>query len=761
MPRTHIQPSQHICDVPDQRFVRAGLAGLPRFLATTAFSFWLTIEPSQGQARDIAFGALRKMAVPRDVDRGRMAYDQKTNALNTVVWTARKEAFFYAVMDSTLASLSFRELSSPTPLDEVYVADFTNDRKNDFLFVDKIQKMIHVASDLRSESPKTLSTATLPFEPDDVIVGDFNNDKRLDLIFIDLKNQGIMNYPGDGRGGFTQGRIIAPDNAVSKVALTHLNNDHIIDLVFFDWVKSELHLLYGIGRGRFLDQSVFPVEGDLRDLLVLEKGKEGFVDLVLVMKKPQEIQLWEGNGLGDFRKQGSVAYTEELLDVVLGDVNNDQLPDLIALHRGILEVFLNSADGAFKERISYSCPESAAALFVLDVNGDKRTEALLLGKDGTMTVLLNGNQPQELKDSLEFASGLLPSAVWAGNADLDNFPDVALVNEGSGTLSLFAGTAHGLLGQTSFPVSASPRYLVHHSKTDTTSRFVISYPESQSLSFFSLNLIDNSSANAVIPSDGESEALYTRVNDKGQVEFFCSNAALSTKNASFSYYLRIGPQTFLERSYSLASPDALLGVSVAAVANASHLDLMYVFRTTERSVLDVGVAVLDSVLEVKEQLVSRELALLPDRKSYLWSADLDADDTLDLIVSFPQESKSVYVLRGGLMDSFGEPQLVSTHVSFNNRHQVRVIDLDGDGLPDLIVNNQAEGAVGWLKNKGGMTFEPWETLVSSEAVSQFDVFDINRDGLNDMAITFPGAGTLKIFSGKVILKDHGTRKASQ
>ncbi|MBI4428849.1 MAG: VCBS repeat-containing protein [Ignavibacteriales bacterium] len=748
------------CDAGGRKIARVSAAALPRFVATTAFSLWLAIEPSQGQARDIAFGSLRRIGIPQGVDRGRILHDPATKSLTALVWTAREEVVHLSTVDATLSSFSFRKLSTPMAVDEVLVADVTNDRRNDLLYLNKEQRLLQIAGDMNAASPKIVSTLKLGFEPSEVVVGDLNNDKRLDLIFLTEKNQGVVNYIGDGRGGFKEGKIIAPDNAISRLVLAHLNNDNIIDLVTFDWVRSELHLLYGVGRGRFVDQTVFPVDGDVRDLLVVEKGKDGYLDLVLVMKKPSEIQYWEGNGLGDFRKQEVVPVSEEILDVALGDVDGDHLADLVVLRQGALDVYFNAGENPLKEKISYACPASAVQLFVLDANGDKRTEGLLLGTDGTMTVFMNGNQPHMLKDSLEFAAGLQPAGVWAGIVNNDNFSDVVVVNEKSGTLSLFAGTETGLLGQSSYPLFTRPQYLVYHSATDTTSRFLVSHPESKSLSFFSINLLDNSTVNAVIPTDGESEVLFSRVNEKNQAEFFCSNTASPRQDASLSYYLRIGTQTFLERSYRLVGPNALLGVTVSGANSDSHIDLVYVVRSTESDNLDVGVAVLDSALEVKERVISRELVTLPDRKSYLWTADLDADDTLDLVVAFPEESKSLYVLKGGSKDLFGEPQLLSGAVSMSHRHQLQVADMDGDGLPDFVVNNSEERAIGWFRNKQHMSFEAWQPLVASGEKSHFSLSDINRDGLLDIALTSPGQGTVKIYSGNALLK-HGSSKTSR
>ena len=208
------------------------------------------------------------------------------------------------------------------------------------------------------------------------------------------------------------------------------------------------------------------------------------------------------------------------------------------------------------------------------------------------------------------------------------------------------------------------------------------------------------------------------------------------------------------------SPDALLGVTVSAANRNSHIDLMYVYRTAENKNLEVGVSLLDTALDIKERMIARELAPLNDRKCYLWAADVDADDTLDVVLLFPDESKSLYVLRGGANDAFGEARLVSADVRIANRQQLSVTDVDGDKLPDIIVNNHAAGGIGWFRNEGRMSFEPWKFLIAAESGGHFALGDINRDGIGDIAVSYPEVGSLMVFSGRLFWKSRDLGKTS-
>ena len=134
------------------------------------------------------------------------------------------------------------------------------------MLVNKHEKLISFVLNLRSDSLQVTSSVKIPFEPEQILIGDYNNDKYLDFMVYTRKTPGIIPFVGNGKGKFTQGKVIAQDNAVGAAQFAQVNNDNLIDIVLWDWVKSEIHVLYGTGKGRFIDQSTFPVKGEVESL---------------------------------------------------------------------------------------------------------------------------------------------------------------------------------------------------------------------------------------------------------------------------------------------------------------------------------------------------------------------------------------------------------------------------------------------------------------------------------------------------------------
>ncbi len=70
--------------------------------------------------------------------------------------------------------------------------------------------------------------------------------------------------------------------------------------------------------------------------------------------------------------------------------------------------------------------------------------------------------------------------------------------------------------------------------------------------------------------------------------------------------------------------------------------------------------------------------------------------------------------------------------------KVKLSDLDGDGLPDIIYSKQSQGMY-WYKNLGNGNFEPQELIIDpipGEQARWFDTGDINNNGFTDIVLAY-------------------------
>ena len=121
-------------------------------------------------------------------------------------------------------------------------------------------------------------------------------------------------------------------------------------------------------------------------------------------------------------------------------------------------------------------------------------------------------------------------------------------------------------------------------------------------------------------------------------------------------------------------------------------------------------------------------------------ADFDGDGTLDLAIADqgPVEGDSTAVLMIGHGDgTFAAPTMSEVG---NFPDSIAVADLDGDGLPDLVVSNEYDNTTSVLLATGDGTFAPQQRYKPSG--SSVALADLDGDGRPEMIIA---AGALVVW----------------
>jgi hypothetical protein len=722
-------------------------------VAATVVSFWLTVHHSSAQSQETAFGQYRPIPTPEKFERCILTHKRNGGTV-FFFWNPPATQLFSLTFDSACSRYSWQEHVVGQRLDDFLVADLAPNQKSVGIIVSKDEKSISFAPAPFADSLRIVGTLKLPLTPTGIAVGDLNNDKRMDLLVYDRENPGILPFFGLGNARFRQGPAIARDNVVGDLALVQLNNDGLIDIVFYDWAKSELHLLYRLGGGAFLDQTTFPIEGELDKFAIARLSPNEPLDFVLAYKNPPHLEIWKGDGRGDFHPQTQIPLGEPLSFFVLNDVNRDGFMDLVALEQpSTLKVYFSAGEEPPPERIDFSAGIQPTIALLDDLNSDGRVDAAVLDREGQQLLLyFNAEQPSILRDSLEFVTGVRPRAVCIADLIGNGLNDIALVNSGDNSLSIFMNRLNdGLVGHTTLPLPASPSYLTFHSLKDSIARFIISYPEADELSFLSLDQRDRSITNAIIPTAGGAELLSWGGLSGDLVDFFCFNSSSGGGSPSLTSFQQLGPQRFIEQSYRLTIPDALLGAAVGDVDGDGRPDVAYIYRNTTTNRDEFVVSLGDSVSSFRQKTFFYQLPLKEIQKSYLWIADVNHDGTPDVLISLPWSTQDLDLALGMGHGSFAQPDTIAQGVRIEDRGQLQILDIDGDGILDIAVNEQNRHCVGWFRGKGDGRFEKFRPLVQAPHIGHFAFGDLNGDGVPDLAVTLTDRGTVKIFDGKRIL----------
>lgn len=721
--------------------------------AATLLSFWLTLCQTNAQSRETAFGQIRTSVVPSKVDRFALSAKSGEHPL-LVFWSQRGSVITSATLDSSGTPRDWMDHYLKTPIDDFVVADFPFERKRVGVGIDRVDHLLSFYANLAADTLRAMSVVRLPVTPVGIVFGDLNGDKRTDFVVFDRESPGAFPYFGSGYEKFKQGKLLAPDNAIGGMKLVHLNNDSLIDIVFYDWVRSEVHLLYGVGQGKFLDQASFAIDGEVRDFVVSPLTLKGNLDIILACRQPSKLEILQGDGLGDFKVRQRIALKEPLVSIAVEDVNNDGYQDIVGVDGfSVLHVFLNGGDNTFDDRLDFVGGRDVDQFVLHRAGRQGLADAFLLDRASQQFVTLsNGQHATRLADSIDLSTGLRPRGVAIADFNGDGSNDVTLVTGGSNSISFyFNGGGSGFFGQTGYSLPASPHDVAVHSFEDSVTRILISYPESQQVSLFTLDEREHTSTNATIGTERAVEFLYWNGLRKPAIDFYSFSPPLSSVPASLTLFQEIGSHQFIEQSFRLPPSNTLLGAGVGRINDDAIPDVAFVYRNNSSGKCELAVSLGDSGNTYKQKSFSLELADKNFARSYVWVVDLDRKGHSDILILQAGPAPVLQRLRWVRDNTFSRPDTIAASLRIVDGSQLKFSDVDRDGLIDIVVNSAGEGAIGWLRARRS-SFDAFRPLCSVPARSHFAVADLNGDGIPDVAVTLSDSGVLRIYDGKSLIR---------
>jgi len=714
-------------------------------LGSTSFVFWLAIRTVSAQTNEAAFGEVRIFSLPAKFDKCTQCSSIQHHGSTLLAWSGQRKDILLVEFDSTESSPSYRMKHTAIEFDHLYAADFTGDGSSELMLVNTHEKLISFVFNLKSDSLQATSSIKIPFEPEQVLIGDCNNDKHPDVLLVARKIPGILPLYGNGKGSFKRGKVIAQDNAVGAADFAQVNNDNLTDIVLWDWVKSELHVLYGAENGRFIDQSMFPVRGEVESLTALSMVRGHNLDLLLKMAKSSGFQVWEGNDYGDFQMKNHIPFGDHINHFCFADVNNDGLNDIIlSTSPSSLQVIFNNDVDPFTNRIEYASGDDPQDIVI-----SSQHSCIVFDKnENQLMVYRNASNLFPLPDSTSFATGIGPTEILVNDFNRDSIADIALLNTLSQSVSFYWGRkGTSPYGPNSYSLSGEPSHLAFHSSTDTTLQLVLTFPRKHQISYFTLDAANNSVSNAFIGCEGDAQVVSVSLNQDHQSEFVTWNTA-SPEGNSLSFFEQLSSATFIERTFRLPPPDSLLGASVADLNHDGFPGIVYVYRNGDTSMVELGVAYGDSAYSMKHRIISREFALPDVQQVFIWLVDFDNKGVLDFLMQAGDPVDYLMVAKGKGNGLFYDPKIITSGLPLEERSNLQIVDVDGDGFSDIVMGSNKLGTVEWFRNRSECNFDPAQTLASEHDFSHYAVADIDADGIKDLIMTLENKGVLKIINGR-------------
>lgn len=564
-----------------------------------------------------------------------------------------------------------------------------------------------------------------------VASSDLNGDGNLDLVFTQLQSDRVAALLGDGRGGFASPVFTDTPGFPTGVSLADFTGDSRPDAAVSLLNSGQVILLPNGGGGSFQTPIPLTVGSQPMSVIGADFNGDGKADALAGRPGNSVVTLVLSQGTGH---APGVDYAGGATSPVAADLNGDGSPDLGGLSADQLVVRLNQGNGLLGSAIGTALPESCAQLTSADLNHDGRADLLASGQNSNQLYPLLGNGQGGFvvgrpKLSLNGAQGLL-SRDFSG----DGKEDAAIVGStASLTLGLLLGQGDG--GWRS-AIASPPQFAVDpvvsadfngDGRLDLAmggfrNDFVGIAPGRGDGTFqppetFAVGAPVTSVSQGDLNGDGRPDLVSTQQR-QGTV------AVVLSRPGGFA-----PPQLY--------DVEGLARQAVCADLNGDgRLDVV----SLSDDPAEPALALLFN--QGDGRLRPAGLVLLPESPRCLAAGDLDGQGLTDLVVGSGGRLR-VLINRGS--GQFKDPLEVSIGQEIL---AVEMADFDQDGRLDVAALNQNDPnhTVELLRNQGGGQLQPWqEVALPGQPAPRFRVVDLNGDPWPDLVVPFPGRQAVGVF----------------
>ncbi len=596
-----------------------------------------------------------------------------------------------------------------------------------------------------------LGSGLTPFA---ITAGDFTGDGLTDLAVATADPNTVAIELNLGGGQFTQSGSVglAPHNTP---LVADLNGDGLPDVTIVD-AAGDILFRQGQpqGPGSFAPPIVVNPGRPSRDIAAVVTNQGTF--LASVDATDQAVSLFAYRN-GSFGFLGSLATGVEPAQIVSADLQADGQDDLVIRNAGdgTLTIYLTDAQGAFLPPITLAVGPGISDVSVADVNQDGLPDLLLANQTaGEVEVILN-----------QGAAGFSPPVLYRAGVGL------ASVVPGTGATSLSLLSEEGTVGvaAAALETGGPPALVALNSGSETlgildglgAGRFAnpVSLPTSgPTLAVRIGEFTGDGNADLAIlgPNglsiwlgNGKGEFTPAGIYDVGPDPTGLTVADLNPnrKIADLLVGNAFGDVlVLLGQGNGVFSPPVVTGqyVGLAVGSAAAKVGATFVFvdQSRDRILVQKGAAAQPTVL------ADRTTGLLLPGAPVL--ADLNGDGIPDLIV--PNTGGNNVLVYPGLAGGGFGPAMNDGNGFFTGTDpvSVTVADVNGDGRPDLIVADEGSNDVAILINEPqgtGFTFAPARRFAAGGGPVAALYGNFTSDGIGDLLVSDSASNELTLIPG--------------
>jgi hypothetical protein len=271
--------------------------------------------------------------------------------------------------------------------------------------------------------------------PAAVVSGDFNTDGRPDLAVANLGSGDVSVFLGNGDGTFQTQQTYAAGTAPDAIVIGDYDGDGRPDLAVANDINNAVSVLLGNGDGTFRTPATYPVGTGPVALAGGDFNGDGHTDFATANLSSNDVSVLLNLG-GTFASAGAFVTTPQATPLV-ADLSGDGVADVFVVDSAgdiLWRKGRPEEPGTFDPPVRINPGRPARDIVAVDTN----LGPVLASVDSTdNAVSLYAFQNGSFSLVASLATGLLPAQIVTGGLTGDGLSDLVVRNAGDGTLSVF------------------------------------------------------------------------------------------------------------------------------------------------------------------------------------------------------------------------------------------------------------------------------------------------------------------------------------